>query len=76
MEIKKIGIIGAGAMGTGIGQVAASNGCSVIFYDAYAPSLVKSKQSLNEVMDKLVAKNKLNRSKADELLTYVLGHMK
>ena len=69
MEIKKIGIIGAGAMGTGIGQVAASNGCSVIFYDAYTPSLAKSKQSLYEVMDKLVAKNKLNRSKADELLT-------
>ena len=31
----KVVILGAGAMGTGIGQVAAQNGHEVGYYDAY-----------------------------------------
>jgi len=33
MEIKKIGVVGAGTMGNGIAQVAALIGCEVIMRD-------------------------------------------
>ncbi|HDZ89641.1 MAG TPA: hypothetical protein ENH37_03070, partial [Deltaproteobacteria bacterium] len=33
MEIKKIGVVGAGAMGNGIAQMAAQIGCEVVMRD-------------------------------------------
>jgi len=68
MKIKKVAIIGAGAMGTGIGQVAAAHGCSVVFYDSLESSLTKSRDSLVNTLDKLVGKEKMQRGKADELV--------
>mgnify|MGYP003557372749 CR=1 FL=1 len=37
-------------MGTGIGQVAASNGCEVIFFDINQETLQHSQQSLSLTM--------------------------
>ncbi|WP_228390774.1 3-hydroxyacyl-CoA dehydrogenase NAD-binding domain-containing protein, partial [Chryseobacterium contaminans] len=34
-----IGIIGAGTMGVGIAQVAATAGCKVVLFDANAPQI-------------------------------------
>ena len=31
----KVAVLGAGAMGTGIGQIAAQNGCDVVYYDSF-----------------------------------------
>jgi len=39
MEIKKIAVIGAGTMGTGIAQVAAASGFDVILNDVHEASL-------------------------------------
>jgi 3-hydroxybutyryl-CoA dehydrogenase len=55
----KIGIVGAGAMGTGIGQVAAQAGCSVIISDLQESALDKSSKSLKATFDKLVEKGKI-----------------
>ena len=41
----KIGVVGSGAMGSGIAQVAATSGHSVFVYDTSEVALSKAKQS-------------------------------
>ena len=58
--IKNVGIIGAGTMGSGIAQVAATAGCSVKIYDTKTDALEKAKTDLNKILDRLVEKGKIN----------------
>lgn len=65
MEINKdmiVGVIGAGAMGSGIAQVAATAGHPVIIYDTNTAALDKSKATLAATLEKLVAKGKLENA--------------
>ena len=59
MNKQIIGIIGSGAMGSGIGQVAAMAGHSVVIYDNNKTSLDKSKASLTATLQKLEEKGKI-----------------
>ena len=54
-----VGVIGAGAMGTGIAQLAAQAGSTVLFYDTRPDAVSKSIASLAGQWDKLLAKGKL-----------------
>ena len=65
--MKKIGIIGAGAMGSGIAQVAASAGHPVVLFDTNADALSLSKSKLANVMDRLVEKGRLTSEEAQEI---------
>ena len=65
----KIGIVGAGAMGTGIAQVAAQAGCQVIINDLQEPALERSKNSLKSTFLKLVEKGKINSADAEALMS-------
>jgi 3-hydroxybutyryl-CoA dehydrogenase len=62
--MKQIGIVGAGAMGSGIAQVAAQSGAKVILYDLSIPSLEKAQTQLQLTMSKLVEKGKLTETAA------------
>ena len=42
----KVAVLGAGAMGTGIGQIAAQNGCDVVYYDSFPGATDRSKASI------------------------------
>ena len=66
-----IGIVGSGAMGSGIAQVAAMAGHRVILYDNQAPSLQKAKQNLTSTLTKLVEKQKISQQKSDEVSTLI-----
>ena len=57
--MKNVGIIGAGAMGSGIAQVAATAGHSVVLFDTNAEALSLSKSKLASVMGRLVEKGRL-----------------
>ena len=46
MEIRKVGIVGAGAMGSGIAQVCAQTGWETVLYDTFPESLQKGKESI------------------------------
>lgn len=59
MNYTKIGIVGAGAMGSGIAQVAATAGCSVIIFDANPDALLRSEKNLKTTLEKLEAKGKI-----------------
>lgn len=63
-----IGIIGAGTMGIGIAQVAATNNCKVLVYDANAAQVEKATQNLEKTLGKLADKGKISFEKMDEIL--------
>ena len=65
--MKKIGIIGGGAMGSGIAQVFAQAGHPVVLYDTNKEALDRSKQNLAKTFEKLVAKEKYTAEKAQEI---------
>lgn len=70
----KVGIIGAGAMGSGIAQVAATAGCKVMLFDTNPDALVKSQSKLAKIMVRLVEKGRLNQQETDAIqaaITYV-----
>lgn len=54
-----IAIIGSGTMGSGIAQVAATAGCEVKVFDTNQEALNKSKANLENVLSKLVEKEKI-----------------
>ena len=71
-----IGVIGAGAMGAGIAQVAASHGHRVILADAYPAAVGKARDGHAKAMRREVEKGRLTREAADAVLarlTYVEG---
>ncbi len=63
----QIGVIGSGAMGAGIAQVAATAGHKVIVYDNSQTALDKAKTNLETTLKKLVEKQKLTEQSATEI---------
>ena len=63
LEMKAVfplaGVIGAGAMGTGIAQLAAQAGSTVLFYDTRPDAVSRSIASIAGQWDKLLVKGKL-----------------
>jgi len=57
--MNQIGIIGSGAMGAGIAQVAATSGHEVFVFDSNASALEKAKTNLDTTLKKLVEKQKV-----------------
>jgi 3-hydroxybutyryl-CoA dehydrogenase len=63
-----IGVVGSGAMGSGIAQVAATAGHPTIIYDTNATALEKAKANLTNSLNKLVEKQKISADKAADIL--------
>lgn len=71
-----VGVIGAGAMGAGIAQVAALNGHRVVIADAMVASVARAQEAHARAMAREVEKGRLTREAADAVLarfTYVMG---
>lgn len=66
-----IGIIGAGTMGVGIAQVAATNNCKVLVYDANAAQVEKATQNLEKTLLKLSDKGKITPEKMGGILNNI-----
>jgi 3-hydroxybutyryl-CoA dehydrogenase len=63
MAVKKIGIVGAGTMGTGIAQVAAASGLDVVLSDVSEELLQRSLKTMGKSMTKLSEKGKIEEDK-------------
>jgi 3-hydroxybutyryl-CoA dehydrogenase len=61
----KVALIGAGTMGSGIAQVAAQAGHSVVLYDTRREAVDKALAGLRKTLDKLVEKGKFTAEQAD-----------
>ena len=66
-----ISVIGAGTMGSGIAQVAASNGCQVTIVDSSQPALENSKSKLKSILNRLVEKGKINEEQSKSILVCI-----
>ena len=62
-DLKTIGVIGAGQMGSGIAHVSATSGYQVILQDISQEQLEKAKASISKNLDKQIAKGKLSEDK-------------
>ncbi|MBS3819535.1 3-hydroxybutyryl-CoA dehydrogenase [bacterium] len=63
MNIKKIGVIGAGTMGTGIAQVAGTSGFEVLLNDVNNELLERSLKTMDKSLSKLKKKGKIEEDK-------------
>ena len=68
---QKISVIGAGTMGTGIAQVAATYGFAVTLIDTSQEALERSRSSLHSVMNRLVDKEKLSPEESGAILSRI-----
>lgn len=68
MELNNIGVVGAGAMGSGIAQVSAATGYNVVLQDICPNALEKAKASIEKSLGKLVSKEKMAESEMDATL--------
>ena len=64
----KVAVLGAGAMGTGIGQIAVQNGCDVVYYDSFPGATDRSKASIEKIFNRLAEKGKITSEQKEEML--------
>src|SRR5688572_28771013 len=68
MDVKRVGVVGAGAMGHGIAQVCAQAGFSVCLVDVAAPALDAAMRRIDASLGKFVQKGLLTASGRDDTL--------
>ncbi|MEM9887924.1 MAG: 3-hydroxyacyl-CoA dehydrogenase NAD-binding domain-containing protein [Bacteroidota bacterium] len=71
-----IGIIGAGAMGSGIAQVAATASCEVLVFDASTKAIEKSRTKLAKILARQVEKERMTSTQVEGIqarIKYVQG---
>ncbi|UCB47674.1 MAG: 3-hydroxyacyl-CoA dehydrogenase family protein [Deltaproteobacteria bacterium] len=73
MEIKKVGVLGAGAMGNGIAQLAAQIGCDVVMRDIEGAFVERGMKSIDKFLSKSVEKGKLEAKDKDTIMGRIKG---
>ena len=71
MSINRIGIIGAGQMGTGIAHVMALANYDVILNDVLPEHLISAKTTIAQNLDRQISANKISGDEASEALSHV-----
>jgi 3-hydroxyacyl-CoA dehydrogenase/enoyl-CoA hydratase/3-hydroxybutyryl-CoA epimerase len=73
MRVKKLGILGAGMMGAGIGFVSARAGIEVVLIDRDQDSADKGRATIAGLLDEGVKRRKVTAEQKDEILARVLA---
>jgi len=73
MEIKTIGVVGAGQMGNGIAQVASQSGFQVVMSDIADSFVQKGLSAISKNLDRMLEKGKITSQKKDEIMGRVKG---
>jgi 3-hydroxybutyryl-CoA dehydrogenase len=73
MEIKTVGVVGAGQMGNGIAQVAAHSGLRVVMSDIADSFVQKGLATISKNLDRMVEKGKIPSQKKDEMMGSIKG---
>lgn len=72
LTFNRLGIVGTGAMGRGIAQIAAEAGLEVILYDQNAQATTAAIDFVSGLWQKKVSKNKLTETDHDRLLAHLI----
>ncbi|MEJ2725347.1 MAG: 3-hydroxyacyl-CoA dehydrogenase family protein [Deltaproteobacteria bacterium] len=73
MEIRKIGVVGAGTMGNGIAQMAAQIGCDVVMRDIQDAFVERGLKSIDKFLSKSVEKGKIQPADKDAAMGKIKG---
>ena len=73
MEIKKIGVVGAGIMGRGIAQVASQTGCDVVMRDIEMRFVEGGIKKIDSFLSKSVEKGKIDTKEKDAIMGRIKG---
>jgi len=73
VEIKKVGVVGCGTMGSGITQVCAQSGYQVVVSEINNELLNKGLASINNFLTKSIDKGKLSQQDKDSTLARIKG---
>jgi len=73
MEIRKLGVIGAGTMGNGIAQLAAQIGCDVVMRDIEGSFVERGLKSIDKFLSKSVEKGKIQAGDKDAIMGRIKG---
>ena len=73
MEIKKVGVIGCGVMGSGIVQVCAQSGYEVVATEINEDLLKRGLDLIDSFLSKSVAKEKITAQEKDATLARIKG---
>ena len=67
----KVSVIGAGTMGIGIAQIAATKGHEVCLYDSFDGAIESAENKLTKILNRLVEKEKISDKKKDTILAKI-----
>ncbi|MCH8167930.1 MAG: 3-hydroxyacyl-CoA dehydrogenase, partial [Proteobacteria bacterium] len=73
MRVRKLGILGAGMMGAGIGFVAARAGIEVVLIDRDQASAQKGRATIEGILEEGVKRRKVTAEQSGEILARVLA---
>jgi len=73
MAIKTIGVVGAGQMGSGIAQIAATFNFHVIMSDISEALMKKGKSSISKSLDRMVQKKNISPSQQKDIMARIEG---
>ena len=73
MDIKTIGVVGAGQMGNGIAQVAAFSGFQVVMSDIADSFVQKGLATISKNLERMVEKGKIPAQKKEEIMGRIKG---
>ena len=73
MEIKKVGVVGCGTMGSGIAQLCAQSGYQVVASEMNDELLNRGLASINKILTRGVEKGRLSQQDKDATLSRIKG---
>jgi 3-hydroxybutyryl-CoA dehydrogenase len=73
MAIKTLGVVGAGQMGSGIAQVAAASGLSVVMHDIKDEFVERGFSVIDNSLERMVKKEKISEEDKKEILGRIEG---
>ncbi|HEX5394387.1 MAG TPA: 3-hydroxyacyl-CoA dehydrogenase [Rhodocyclaceae bacterium] len=71
MNINTLGLVGTGAMGRGIAQIAAQAGIDVLLFDTKEGAAQQARDAIGETLAKLAEKGKLNTEQVDAAVSHL-----
>ena len=67
----KVSIIGAGTMGSGIAQIAATKGHEVCLYDSFDGAIENAEKKIEKILNRLVEKEKISKEDKKNILSKI-----
>ena len=67
----KVSVIGAGTMGAGIAQIAATKGHEVCLYDSFDGAVETAENKLKKILNRLVEKERISKQENEEILNRI-----